>query len=631
MAIRRLVLKSIATIKHHGFLTPLIILVIAGIAAVSCGDDATSTPLPGATATPTTAAAPPTATTRPSATPTPTPEQLFVTPTPTPLVQPTATATPPPPERRAGRLLITLSNLNDEVWRRDVGSAGEAVESAIYEFLADREQDWTLRPMLAQRWEMTPDALSWTFFLTGKAEWDGGNYGPFSADDVVYTWQSYMAEDAVSSEGRLIRNRGGVASTVDPITFKMTMTEPSWDFILMNTIWPTSNAIFSRKYADEVGSPGEYARKPIGSGPYRLAQHDVKNTMLMTRIPDHWRVGDSQGWEEIFIRLVPEDTTRLAMLLTEESYLADLTGDTQQQARDDGLVVPDIGGFTLTLSLAGMWDPTIRDIDTTIPYVGDWRDTDDPNGTWQRALKVRKAMNLAIDRQAIVDNFFGGQTEALAVNLYWPGSVYQPADMVPYPYDPTLAKQLMAEAGYPNGDGWGTPYEMVHAIQVGAEAGIDIGAYVANQWRDVLGIPVRETTRAWSADYSPEYRVTPEGQRSAKNSGAVIRFSRFRAEPVSNLMLFGSYSPATFSLLGEHPDHDRDLEDAFNTFDTDERVKKQQDIAWWFYDNYWNVPIIVHPIYQAYNPDIVAEYPLIRDASRPLMFERIIPGPGALQ
>jgi peptide/nickel transport system substrate-binding protein len=551
------------------------------------------------------------------------------------VVQATPTPTPQPLAQRGGRFIGAVTTQNEEIWRRDKGSGGNAVESAIFEFLVDMEPDWTQGPMVATGWSLSPDAKTWTWNIDQRAEFDpaAGQFGgPIDAAAVDFTWNMYMGRipelaPSTHSAGSRFSNRLDSTRVIDPTTWEIKFTEIAWDFIYSNTPWPTDSPLANPNHIMNV-SEDESITRPVGSGPYRLVSHDIGNEILMERVPAHWRVGDSQGFEEIWVRIIPEATTRLAMLLTGEAHLADLTGETQLQARNAGLVVPNIGGLTLTLSLAGLFEPSAGEIDTTIPYVGNQADEADPNGTWQQALKVRKALNLAIDRNLINEVFFDGSTEGLSAPLFWPGSVYLPPDMQPYPYDPVEAKRLMVEAGYPNG--WPEAFTMQQVRQVGAETGLDIGEYIAQQWEEILDIDVNIVPTD-IGDALADYRRDENGDRIGRYAGWVIRFSRFRAEPVANLLLFGSCSSCSLALLGGNAEVERIMDETFNVFDSEARAIKHREIAQWFYDNYWNVPIIVHPIYQAYNPDIVAEYPLIRDASRPLMFERIIPGPGALQ
>jgi ABC-type transport system substrate-binding protein len=676
---RTLVLAAARRLRLYSLFLPVLILAIAGLAAVSCGgDDATSTPLPAATSTPagpaatatptveamqdeptteamqdeptteamqdeptteamqdepTTTGPVPTATARPAPTATPRPTLVQIFPTATPVRA--ATPTPQPLAQRGGRFIAAVTSQNEEIWRRDKGSGGNAVESAIFAFLVDQEQDWSIVPYVANSWSIDADAAGWEWNLNPAAKFDpaaGAFGGPIDAAALDFTWNMLMGnipELAPTIHAGGGRFGGLLESTeiIDPTTWRINFTGVAWDFIYENTVWPTQSPMASPNHILAV-SEDESSRNPVGSGPYRMIRHDFGNEILMERVPDHWRVGNSQGFEELWVRIIPEATTRLAMLLTGEAHLADLTGDTQKQARDNGLVVPDIGGLTLTLSLGGLWEPSKGAIDTTIPYVGNQADEADPNGTWQQALKVRKALNLAIDRNLINEVFFDGSTEGLSAPLFWPGSVYLPPDMQPYPYDPVEAKRLMVEAGYPNG--WPEAFTMQQVRQVGAETGLDIGEYIAQQWEEILDIDVNIVPTD-IGDALADYRRDENGDRIGRYAGWVIRFSRFRAEPVANLLLFGSCSSCSLALLGGNAEVERIMDETFNVFDSEARAIKHREIAQWFYDNYWNVPIIVHPIYQAYNPDIVAEYPLIRDASRPLMFERIIPGPGALQ
>jgi ABC-type transport system substrate-binding protein len=128
---------------------------------------------------------------------------------------------------------------------------------------------------------------------------------------------------------------------------------------------------------------------------------------------------------------VPEASTRVAMLKTGQVDIADVSLDDVKDLKAAGFRIVN--------------DPQPSSV--RIHLYGSYYDNAGPIGK----IEVRKALNLAINRQELVDTLFIGQAKPAAVFPISPLSIGYPEDLKPYPYDPAEAKRLLAAAGYPNG------------------------------------------------------------------------------------------------------------------------------------------------------------------------------------
>jgi peptide/nickel transport system substrate-binding protein len=197
---------------------------------------------------------------------------------------------------------------------------------------------------------------------------------------------------------------------------------------------------------------------------------------------------------------VPEEATRVAMLLAGEVDLAPISYDSVEAVTGAGLKV---------VSIPGSWVPLIwfGGVVETQPerYVADqpWADT-----------RVRQALNYAVDREALAETIFHGEAVPAGSSNPVPGWI----DVEPYPYDPDMAKQLLEEAGYP--DGFPLSLKTL-TMNPGAELPT-IGEAVAMYWEEI-GIDVTIVPTDWGsvrdellAGQANDYLFTQRGQPFAE-------------------------------------------------------------------------------------------------------------------
>ena len=216
--------------------------------------------------------------------------------------------------------------------------------------------------------------------------------------------------------------------------------------------------VLPQKYLEEVGWD-TFSKKPIGTGPWKLVRYDTGRAIEYEAVKDHWK--RPPKFDRLESVVVPEETTRLAMLRTGEADVASLSLESLPDAQSAGLqIVGDPDRTAVRIELLG----------TYLPEAG-------PTGD----LRVRQALNLSINRQEMVNTIFRGRGEPAAVFPAGKISIGYPDDLKPYPFDPDAAKKLLADAGMPNGFNL-----KLHAVQSGSfSQGAQVAEAVAGYWERV--------------------------------------------------------------------------------------------------------------------------------------------------
>ena len=192
--------------------------------------------------------------------------------------------------------------------------------------------------------------------------------------------------------------------------------------------------IACKKYIETVGDAAA-SQKPIGTGPYKLVESKSGSSFKFEALDRHWRVVPE--FKILTLLLVPEVSTVVAMLKTKEIDLAAVPAEQLSDLKAGGLSteVSSVGGCILGLVWGGICIPEDSRYDASYYNKDPWVD-----------VRVRKAMSLAIDRQAICKAVFAEGAIPTGATLF-----SQDMDKYQYPYDPAAARQLLKEAGYPGG------------------------------------------------------------------------------------------------------------------------------------------------------------------------------------
>ena len=344
-------------------------------------------------------------------------------------------------------LLAVTASLLGEVGRGDAAQPGEAVMAwhvtiapAWFDPSTAPPQitpfgmlyaihDAMVRPLpgnkmgnsLAESWTESADGLTYEFKLRRGLKFHNGD--PLTTEDVKFSFERYRGAGAKELQTRVRQ-----IDIVDPLTIRFQLKEPWPDFMTFyGTTATAAGIVVPKKYLTQVGDEG-FRKHPIGAGPYKFVSHSPGVEVVLEAYAGYWR--HVPHVKRLVMRSVPEGTTRAAVLKTGEadiSYALD-GPDAETVRRDPRIqIVASRHASINWLEFADQWDPK-----------SPWADK-----------RLRLAVNHALNRRAI--------NEAACLGFCPPAGVIIPRVMdfalqvEPPAYDPQKAKQLLAEAGYPNG------------------------------------------------------------------------------------------------------------------------------------------------------------------------------------
>ncbi len=305
---------------------------------------------------------------------------------------------------------------------------GYIVQLHVWDALLYRDPgDYSIKPLLATEWKWVDDKTL-EFTLRRGVKFHNGD--PFTADDVVYTINTVVQDKKLSVPSNYVFYESAEKVDDYKVRIKLNRVFPAaLEYIAqVLPIWP-------KAYREKVGAE-EYAKHPVGAGPYRIVALEGSRKIVMQRFDDYYD-GSPKGRPPIrnlTINQVPDSATELAELLGGGAdWIWDF--DPDQFASIDA--VP-----TLTAQRA----ETMR-----VGYIaldaGGRTGADNP----LTKVKVRQAIMYAVDRATMAKQLMQGQSRALDTPCYPTQFGCDAKASKHYDFDPSKAKSLLAEAGYPNG------------------------------------------------------------------------------------------------------------------------------------------------------------------------------------
>jgi peptide/nickel transport system substrate-binding protein len=319
-------------------------------------------------------------------------------------------------------------------------SAEKQVEEHVFEKLVELDPNSRPIPGLATSWTPISDT-TWELKLRDDVKWHDGEQ--FNVDDVVFTFERLVAgvAGAPASPGFAAVKGNKRLEKVDDYTLRIHTDGPyptMAEDLAMFAIIPEHKA---RGVTPSVDFNNMKAT--VGTGPYRYTEFKPGERIVLEPAPT-WR-GEKPEWDRVVFRPITEDASRLAALLNGDVDIIDYppTNDLAQLKGNKDFAVSEISSDRVIYI-----QMSFRDIE---PFVKA-NDGSPMKPNPLRDARVREAMSLAINREAIRDRIMGGASIP-AKNLVPPGFFGYNEALTPDPYDPERAKALLTEAGY--GEGFG--------------------------------------------------------------------------------------------------------------------------------------------------------------------------------
>ncbi|WP_411349293.1 ABC transporter substrate-binding protein [Paenibacillus sp. WLX2291] len=313
---------------------------------------------------------------------------------------------------------------------------GESLKIAQQVFdplLAYKTGTTEVEPALAESWEISDDALTYTFKLRQGVKFHDGT--DFNAAAVVFNFDrwsdpkskykfegdSFDYYDSMfgPEDARVIKS----VTAKDDYTVEIQLNNPQAPF-LQNLAMPAFS-IASPAAVEKEGA--NFKSSPVGTGPFVFKEWKRSDSITLEKNKEYWQEGLPK-MDQLIIRSIPDNTARFNALQNGEiDMMEDLSPDDLTTLESN----PDLQKFNR---------PPFN-----VAYLG-FNVTKEPFNN----PKVRVALNHAVDKKGIIDAFFAGQAEA-AINPIPPTLWGYNSNIKDYDYDLTKAKQLLADAGYPNG------------------------------------------------------------------------------------------------------------------------------------------------------------------------------------
>ena len=375
--------------------------------------------------------------------------------------------------------LVIINNVDPETLDPALATAIEdlRIVNALFEGLT-RSDPRTARPVpgLAERWEISPDGRRYTFFLRTNLVWSTGD--PISSEDVVYSWRRVLDPKTASDyAGQLYYvkngeayNRGKISDAnqigvhaMDPYRVLVELVNPT-PFFLDLCAFQTL-AVVPRKVIEKRGD-GWLREVPLPvSGAYQLGHWRLNEKVRLRKNPFYW---DAAHTRSEIVDLLPISTPSTALNLYERG-VADIIWDKE--------LVP-----------SELWDDLRQRPDFhTFNYLGTYFLRFNTTRTPFSDARVRKALTLAVDKQRLVAKI--RRTGEEVASHFVPTGTAHHRPAAGLGYDPNLARQYLAEAGFPDGKGFPVfQYLFDSAAGGAAKVHAKMGVELQEMWRRELGI-----------------------------------------------------------------------------------------------------------------------------------------------
>ncbi len=384
-------------------------------------------------------------------------------------------------EPQRGGTLVWTSPSDFDALNNFVGTDYETQEASRYVLfmtLIQYDKDMNLVPYLAESWELAPDGLSVTYHIRKDVKWHDGT--PTTAEDVKFTYERCIDPAVAYANAATFEFYTG-AEVLDPYTIRFTFSGTFADPVENLALW----TIMPKHLLEQV-PPAElrnaaFNRNPVGNGPFKFVRW-VANQEVVFEANDAFppSLGGRPYLDRIVMRVVPEQTTEVTMLLTGQNDLQ------RAVPPQEGKRVEASDGARLITFPSRAYD-----------FIG-----------WNERLPMfdtpeeRRALTMAINRQQMVDALLYGYGKVAATDGFqtlW----CRDTTLQPLPYDPEQAKRLLAGQGWKDTDGDGVldqngrRFEFRLLVNKGNDLRSDAAVIVKNDLAKI-GVVAEPAVREWT-------------------------------------------------------------------------------------------------------------------------------------
>ena len=487
-------------------------------------------------------------------------------------------------------------------------------------FVMGIDGEWD--PRLIKSFDVSADGLTYTMNLQEGAKWHNrtnpGEWGDFNADDFIWSIGEISREGGSHVQNGNTRKvfgcDGCVLTKIDDLTVQLKRPTPTFQLTWYSQAPIPGFSMNSKKHFDSV-SQEEAILQDVGTGAWEMVEHRTDELRRLRAVEDHWR--HVPEFAEMIWWDIPEESTKLANFQAGQLDTGIFNSDSIQAMKDD-----PVDGLTFMVFPAaiiqmlwhqgGHYTPdsphhqpdaegkikvpvdehysdyqNLCDDGTGHSDIRPWVacDRDVNSAEWERARKVREAMLRSINRDELINNISFGEGEPWYIGIWANrGRMQQlgldklgwPDGPRPMDYDPALAKQLLTEAGYP--DGFTVPI----AKRLGTGTLLSVKDAVAGMW-EKIGL----TTKLRN-EQPASYRVKSQNRTAIDVYG--LNDAPSFPEP---LRVYSTvYTSASGGMFGvNHPIMDAFILKAETTYDTDERWRVQGELAEFIFENTLSMPL----------------------------------------
>jgi len=429
-------------------------------------------------------------------------------------------------------------------------SSASTIASNIFNSLLKYDKNLELTGELAQSWDVSADQKTITFHLKPNLKWADGK--PLTSEDVLFTWQLVTDDKTRTPYGadyKLVKK----AEAPDPETFKVTYAQP---YAPALDSWSGLHILPKHLLAGQDINNTPFARNPVGSHYYQLDQWKKGESISLKR-----NVNATQGQAKIdhlVSRIIPDRAAQFLELMADN--IDSMSLNSIQYAR----IFPSRPDLTSKIA-------QYKELGNSYTYLGfnlKRKPFDD--------VRIRQAINYAIDKQEIIDGVLLGLGLPVA-SPYKPGTRWSNPELHPYPYDPKKAIALLKEAGFEDHDHDGIldkdGQPLTFEILTNQNKEREMSAVLVQRRLKEIGIDVKIRVVEW-ATFISRFIKTGDFNVVLLGWGLGLEPDQF------NIWHSSQQAPGQFNFIGyNNPTVDKLLEDGRMELNPDKRMKIYHEFA----------------------------------------------------